>query len=150
MVRKTQEAPPPPLPRWDEEPEHQRSYWWVWLLVIGVLAVSGYLFRAQLVRRTRRCLGKGAAAAAPGGGRNPRSWLPRHQGDMPIYLNGLGAVTPLNVVTVRTRVDGQIMKIDFTEGQLVKEGDPLVLIDPRPYQVMLEQAEGQMAKDVAG
>jgi membrane fusion protein, multidrug efflux system len=61
----------------------------------------------------------------------------------------LGNVTAFNTVTVRSRVDGQIVKINFTEGQYVKEGDPLIEIDPRPYQVQLEQAEGQLAKDQA-
>ena len=72
-----------------------------------------------------------------------------HRGDLPIYFNGLGTVTAFNTVTVRSRVDGQIVKINFTEGQNVKEGDSLVEIDPRPYQVQLEQAEGQLAKDQA-
>jgi multidrug efflux system membrane fusion protein len=61
----------------------------------------------------------------------------------------LGTVTAFNTVTVRSRVDGQIVKINFTEGQFVKEGDALIEIDPRPYQVQLEQAEGQLAKDQA-
>ena len=64
-------------------------------------------------------------------------------------LVGLGNVTPFNTATIRSRVDGQIMKVDFVEGQLVKEGEPLFEIDPRPYQVMLDQAKGQMVKDQA-
>jgi multidrug efflux system membrane fusion protein len=71
------------------------------------------------------------------------------RGDLPVFFNGLGNVTAFNTVTVRTRVDGQIVKINFTEGQYVKEGDSLLEIDPRPYQVQQEQADGQLAKDQA-
>jgi multidrug efflux system membrane fusion protein len=83
------------------------------------------------------------------GGPMPVLTAQARAGDMPITLIGLGTVTPLATVTVQSQISGQIMKIAFKEGQTVKAGDPLMLIDPRPYQVALEQAEGALARDKA-
>jgi multidrug efflux system membrane fusion protein len=69
--------------------------------------------------------------------------------DFPVYLNGLGTVQPYNTVTVRSRVDGQVIKVGFRQGQMVSEGDLLVQIDPRPFQAALEQAQAKKAQDEA-
>ena len=70
-------------------------------------------------------------------------------GDLGVYVNALGTVTPLNTVSVTARVAGQIAKVEFQEGQLVQAGDPLVEIDPAPFQAAVTQAEGQLARDQA-
>jgi len=69
--------------------------------------------------------------------------------DMPVYLTGLGSVTAFYTANIKSRVDGQIMRVNFNEGQIVKEGDLLIVIDPRPYQVQMEQMEAQIFKDRA-
>lgn len=69
--------------------------------------------------------------------------------DVPVYLNGLGTVTASNTATVKSRVDGQLMKLHFTEGKTVKAGQLLAELDPRPFQVSLSQAEGLLAHDQA-
>src|SRR5215469_9661403 len=95
------------------------------------------------------------ASRQPGGGRfaqaGPMPVVTAHAttGDMPITLIGLGTVTPLATVTVQSQISGQIMHIAFKEGQTVRAGDPLIQIDPRPYQVALEQAQGALARDKA-
>src|SRR6202162_4726442 len=69
--------------------------------------------------------------------------------DVPVYLTGLGSVTAFNTANIKSRVDGQIMQVNFKEGQNVKQGDLLIVIDPRPYQVQLEQMQAQLFKDQA-
>jgi multidrug efflux system membrane fusion protein len=69
--------------------------------------------------------------------------------DVPVYLTGLGAVTAFNTANIKSRVDGQITKVNFREGQNVKQGDLLLVIDPRPYQVQLEQVQAQLFRDQA-
>jgi membrane fusion protein, multidrug efflux system len=124
-----------------------------WLMVILLAVVAGgvfWYFHSRAAQANNgAALNTGDLAGAPTDGPVPVVVATAHRGDLPIYLNGLGTVTAFNTVTVKSRVDGQIVKINFTEGQYVKEGDALIEIDPRPYQVQLEQAEGQLAKDQA-
>ena len=98
-------------------------------------------------------LGDGGAAAAPKNDAPPPavpvSAQKAESRDMPVYVRGIGTVQAANSVTIKTRVDGQIVKVDFTEGQEVKAGDPLFEIDPRPYQATLDQANAAKAKDEA-
>jgi len=84
-----------------------------------------------------------------GGGAVPVVAVQARKGDIGVYITGLGSVMPIYTVTVKSRVDGQLMSVHYKEGDLVHAGDLMVEIDPRPYQVQLEQAEGQLARDEA-
>jgi multidrug efflux system membrane fusion protein len=134
-----------------------KSRWWLWVIVIGVLAAGVWYYRsshsgtAAVDASTPGSPAGGMGKGGFGGGMPPVSVVvaTAQKGDLPVYFNGLGTVTAFNTVTVHSRVDGQITKVNFTEGQFVHEGDALVEIDARPFQVQLEQAEGQMAKDQA-
>jgi multidrug efflux system membrane fusion protein len=134
-----------------------KSRWWLWIAILAVVAIGIWYYRGA--RSTSEAGGKAAPGATstgkgkggPGGAGMtvPVVVATAQKGNLPVYLIGLGSVTAYNTVTVRSRVDGQIVKVNFTEGQFVHAGDALIEIDPRPYQVQLEQAEGQLAKDQA-
>jgi membrane fusion protein, multidrug efflux system len=135
-----------------------KSRWWIWFVVLGLLAVGLWYYRGG----HSRTQAENSAANAPGGaggyGQNggpgfnpivPVVVATAQHGDVPIYFSGLGTVTAFNTVTVHSRVDGQLISVAFKEGQFVHQGDVLAQIDPRPFQVVLEQAEGALAKDQA-
>src|SRR5580765_838422 len=109
--------------------------------------VFGFLLLAWLL--TPHGTGPAQGGRFASGGPMPVVTASARSGDMPITLIGLGTVTPLATVTVQSQISGQIMHIGFKEGQTVKAGDPLIQIDPRPYQVALEQAQGALARDKA-
>ena len=128
------------------QPVRTRSPVVFWLCVLlGLALVLGII--AWIVLKPHQ-------AAAPRGRYGNQASMPvvasaAQKGDMPVVLNELGTVTPLATVTVKTQIAGQLQQLGFQEGQMVKAGDFLAQIDPRPYQVALEQAEGTLAKDQA-
>lgn len=138
---------PPSLSQELALPPHKKHRWWVWLLILALLAVAVWYFRGVAQKQSEKS--SAAARARMGNQATPVSVATAKQGDLPVYYTGLGTVTAFYTVTVHTRVDGQIMQVYFKEGQFVHQGEPLVEIDPRPYQVQLEQAQGQLAKDTA-
>ena len=118
-------------------------HWWIVLLVICLIGVGAYVFfiKAQL-----RATKQGQVPSTPG---IPVVAVEAKKADFNVYITGLGSVTPVNTITVRTRVDGELMEVLYREGQIVSSGELLARIDPRPFEVQLTQAEGQMARDVA-
>ncbi len=131
-----------------------KAWWrrtWVWLLVLCILGGTAYFVFAK--SESGKPAGSQQAGGKPGMNAMNRSQpvvaVTAKVGDINLYLNGLGTVVPLNTVTVKTHVDGELSAVMFREGQMVKQGDLIVQIDPRPYQVLLAQAEGTMAHDVA-
>jgi membrane fusion protein, multidrug efflux system len=145
-------APSPNLNQHGEQtppthPVKRKSWaWLVWLILLCALAVLGYVVVRRVVSgqkatTNRRAFGQGAI---------PVDAVAAWRGNLPIYVDGLlGTVTPLQMVTVHTRVDGELIKVAFDEGQIVHQGDLLAEIDPNPYKAVLEQAQGQLAKDQA-
>ena len=115
-----------------------------WLIVIAVVLALVLLAWLLTPKASKAPAGRFANT-----GPMPVATAAAQSGSMPIIVNGLGTVTPITTVTVQSQISGQIMQIAFKEGQTVKRGDLLILIDPRPYQVALEQAEGALARDKA-
>jgi membrane fusion protein, multidrug efflux system len=112
------------------------------LLVIAIIAAGVWCFPRPDSQRKEN--GRPAAGAPV-----PVGVAPVAQGDIPVALSQLGTVTPLAMVTVKTQISGYLVQVAFKEGQMVNKGDFLAQIDPRPYQVALEQAQAQLAKDQA-
>ena len=117
-----------------------------WILLIAVLASAGY-FGWHRFHGDKNVASN--APQQPVRAAVPVTIAPVQKADFPVYLTGLGTVQGFNTVLVRTRVDGQIDKIAFKEGQLVKQGDLLAEIDPRPFQAVLDQAKAKKAQDAA-
>ncbi|MGA3177551.1 MAG: efflux RND transporter periplasmic adaptor subunit [Candidatus Acidiferrum sp.] len=126
-----------------ENSSTHKSRWWIWLIFAVILVVV-------VVWWMRRGASPEAKTAGDPASRPVLvSTASAHQGDIGIYLNALGTVIPVYTVTVTSRVQGEITQVYYHEGQMVEKGDPLIEIDPRPYQASLTQVEGQLAHDTA-
>ena len=150
----------PVNPALGPNPHHEkpkkRGLIWVFVLVV-IAGVAGYaVWRASQPGLIATPGAGGGGRGGGGGGRGRGAFGPTpvtvakpHKANVPVYLNGLGNVTAFYTVTVRSRVDGQLMSIAFKEGETVKQGQLLAEIDPRPFEVQLQQAQGTLARDTA-
>jgi multidrug efflux system membrane fusion protein len=140
----------------DTEPTPRRRRKWPIFVVLAIaaLAYGGWRYDGWQYLLSKAADAAIAARPSETVAKKPPPRIPVtvtqvRKADFPVYLNGLGTVQPYNTVTVRSRVDGEIIKVAFKQGQMVKEGDLLVQIDPRPYQAALDQALAKKAQDEA-
>ncbi len=141
---------PPPSQSAPERLRHDRQqdpkrHTWIWILALIVIALAAIIIyrqhqAAEEAKKTKeKEENKPISVTVAKAGK----------GQMGVYVEALGTVTPVYTVTVTGRVQGQIMEVNYKEGQMVRKGDPLLEIDPRPYEAALTQAEGQLAHDTA-
>lgn len=133
----------PPQASDPEQHSAIRSHTRFWLLFI-LLVACGAFFLFEHYRR-----GEAKTTKSPPPPPLSITTASAQKGDIGIYVNALGSVTPIYTVTVKSRVDGQLISVNYREGQMVKQGDVLAQIDPRPFQALLTQAQGQYERDKA-
>ena len=114
-------------------------------LLVLALTAAGFYFQHASSAPAEKAEAAGGKRDAPAA----VSIETASKADFPVYLNGLGTVTALRTVIVKPRVDGELVKVAFSEGQMVKAGELLAEIDPRPFRIQLQQAEGQLLRDEA-
>lgn len=136
------------IPAKEATASRQSSGGWVWVVILLLLAAAGgyyYWHRTEVAAKSA----SDAKASKKGGDVTPVVGARARRGNIGVYDPGLGSVTPIYTDTIKSRVDGQLMSVRYTEGQIVQKGDPLFEIDPKPYAAALMQAEGQLARDQA-
>ncbi len=141
MNEQLEVSPPPGRAETRLTPVRRRRPWLVWIIALAVIGLVGFAGWRLLGSRTAAPSGRAGAAPQSVGVATIA------KGDVQVVLTGLGAVTPLATVTVKTQINGQLQQIAFTEGQMVHKGDFLAQIDPRPYQVALEKDTGTLNHD---
>ncbi len=119
----------------------EKHNWWIWVLVLVVLLIGAYAYYQH--RSANASSGPPPVRAVP------IQTATARKGDVGVFINALGTVTPVYTVSINARVQGEITVVNYREGQIVHKGDPLLDIDPRPYQAAETQAEGQLAHDQA-
>jgi len=137
-----------------ERPEgaaKKRSSGWIWLILLIIAGAGGYYAWHSSQAQTVAGAGapRGRAGRGNQGGTVPVVVATVARQNLPLFLDGLGSVQAFYTVTLKSRVDGELVEVDFKEGQDVKKGDLLAVIDPRPYAVALAQAQANLAKDQA-
>ncbi len=141
---------PEPRPAKLPPPPAKKGKGWLWLLLAVALGVAAYRYLVlPRLNATGTATPSTGKAGKKGLGTIPVVAARAKRGNIGVFYTGLGVVTPIFTVTIKSRVDGQLMKINYNESEMVHEGDLLAEIDPRPYQVQLEQAEGQQNRDKA-
>jgi len=143
-------APAEPQKQLTAGPKPRRHRVWISILLLALLAAGGYYYWSHRTPAASSSTGKSGGQRGQGGGAGaPVDAAKARRGNIGVYVTGLGSVTPIYTVTVQTRVDGQLMEVLYKEGDMVKQGDKLAAIDPRPYQAQLTQYEGQLIRDQA-
>jgi multidrug efflux system membrane fusion protein len=137
-------------PRPPESKKRSSGKGWIWLLVLIAAAAAAYYYWPKgNATEAGTAPSGGGTGKKKGGGLPPVVAVKAQAGNIGVYIDGPGNVIPIYTVTVKSRVDGQLMQIYYKEGDVVQKDQPLIELDPRPYQVALEQAEGQLARDQA-